>query len=280
MEDARKNETFLTVEEAAKRLGTTRLRVREAVARSLLKARRDNEGHLRIDLPEGGKLTAGDAIELEPEAIVTFLFDDIEELEAGIAARDAQIADLAALVDRQDAALARTDDVLTGLQNDKARLADMLDRAFLHLDAAAERETQLRGVSERTLDALERALQGAEAEATKTKRLQSLLDRAMALAEQGDGLREATDRSLALLESTLSAAEAAKDAQARRDGLLERSLAAAEDAQELARATAQELTAREDALEKSLVLSERAAALAQNQSGGPRKGFLRRLLGI
>ena len=151
MDDPRDSTTFLTVEEAAERLGTSRLRVREAVALSLLEARRDNEGRLRVDLPDGGTLTRGDLGELDAEAILAFLFDDIEDLDADLTERDARIDALLELVSRQDAALARADRTVEALQQDKARLAEMLDRALVHLEDSASREARLESLSDRAM---------------------------------------------------------------------------------------------------------------------------------
>ena len=281
MEESRQDKTFLTVAEAAERLGMSRLRVREAVAMSLIKSRRDNEGRLRIDLPDVKALTQGAATDLEPDAIIEFLFDDIEELETEIDAREAQITRLTALLKAQDDALERSDQVLTEAQNDKARLADLLDRAFLQLEAAGDREKALQRLSERGLETLEAAVQSAEAEAAKAARLHGLLDRAMALAEQGDTSLTVADRSLDLLDDALSQAEAAQFVHDKQDDLIQRSLTAAEVAHEQAVRKDRDLQDREAALEKTLAMSERAAALAEeNQQAKPRRGFLRRLLGF
>lgn len=280
MEDDRHEKSFLTVAEAAERLGTTRLRVREAVALSLLKARRDNEGRLRVDLPNDAALPKGKSADLEPEAVLEFLFDDIEELENEVAARDTQIATLTALLARQDEALERSDQILSDMQIEKARLAEMLDRAFSHLDNATNRETRLQDVSDRAMEALDQTVRAAEAEAQKSAKLQDMLERAISLAEQGDSAHSVADRSLNLLDGALANAEAAQDASRRSDAMLERSLQTAEEAQNRLSVTNEQLTQREAALEKTLELSERAAALAKSNTQKPRKGFLRWLLGI
>ncbi|MEM8801423.1 MAG: hypothetical protein AAGF55_02700 [Pseudomonadota bacterium] len=280
MEDDRHETSFLTVAEAAERLGTTRLRVREAVALSLLKARRDNEGRLRVDLPNDVALPKGKSTELDPEAVLEFLFDDIEELENEVVSRDARIATLTALLARQDEALERSDRILSELQIEKTRLAEMLDRAFSHLDNATNREARLQDVSDRAMETLDQTLRAAEAEAQKSAKLQDMLERAILLAEQGDSAHTVADRSLSLLEGALANAEAAQVASRRSDAMLERSLQAAEEAQNRLSVTNEQLTQREAELEKTLALSERAADLAQSNKQKRRKGFLRWLLGV
>ena len=79
---------FLTVDKAALILGQNRLRVREAIARGQLQARRDNEGRMRVDLtdlshvPKNGAEPA-----LAPDAMLGLLFDEIEELGDAITPR-------------------------------------------------------------------------------------------------------------------------------------------------------------------------------------------------
>ena len=147
MAEAPRNTAFLTVADAAERLGTSRLRVREAVARGLIEARRDNEGRLRVDLPDSLRLPQAGKAELAPDAVLSFLFDDIEELEAALADRDTRIAMLALLIERQDAALQAADAALTDAETQAAgagaardaaearatQLSDLLDRALAHL---------------------------------------------------------------------------------------------------------------------------------------------------
>ncbi|MEM8728447.1 MAG: hypothetical protein AAGF79_00905 [Pseudomonadota bacterium] len=280
MQEPPKSTTFLTVEEAAATLGTSRLRVREAVARGLLTSRRDNEGRLRVDVPLGQDLMPADGQELEADAILSFLFDDIEELESEIGARDAKIAQLMALLARQDEALDRSERGLDALETDKARLAEMLDRAFSHLDTLSAREARIENISERAMTALEAALARAEAGEAHGDRLATLLDRAVCLAEEGDGTKAVADRSLGLLEQAMAQAEAAQEAHRRNEALLERSLQAGEVARRDAQETGSRLASREQSLEKTLALTERAAALTEQIPPAPRKGFLRRLLGL
>ena len=42
--------SFLSLAEAAARLGVSRLKLREAIAKGVVPARRDNEGRWRVDL--------------------------------------------------------------------------------------------------------------------------------------------------------------------------------------------------------------------------------------
>ncbi len=280
MQDTRhSSDAFLTVEEAALRLGTSRLRVREAVARGMLSARRDNEGRLRVDLPERGHLPPAGAA-LEPDAVMGFLFDDIEEMEGAISDRDAQLARLSGLLARQDAALGqaeaaltRADAALAQAEAGKARLAGMLDRAFGHLEALAEREQRLAGVSDRSLAALEAALGQAEMKEQRVSQMAGILERAMHLAEQGQGTQDVAERAMTLLDDALARAEAARaaEAEARERG---------DAARQEAAALSDSLKSREVTLDRTLALSERATALAETGAPAARKGFWRRLLGL
>jgi len=149
--------SFWTVGGAAQRLGVSRLGVREAVARGALSARRDNEDRLRIDLPEEGPVLS-DGVDLDADKIIAFLFDDIEELEAALAARDTQNRRLADLVARQDKALSQSDRALTEAEAHTARLAETLEKALRHLEEGDRRQGALAALSDRSLSVLESAL--------------------------------------------------------------------------------------------------------------------------
>jgi len=199
--------TFLTVDEAAERLGLTRLRVREAVARGLLSARRDNEGRMRIDLPDGLRLAADADADLDPQAILTFLFDDIEELEVTLAAERAQTARLLKLVERQDAALQQTETTLDHQTGQLDQMSSLLDRALGHLEAANLKAAHLSGLTDRSLSALDAAVARAEMSQAQSEKLASLLDTAMRLAEDGQGVQPVADRAMALLGDALAKAK-------------------------------------------------------------------------
>lgn len=280
------NTAFLTVDEAAARLGTSRLRVREAVARGLLASRRDNEGRLRVDLPDSLRLPTDAVSDLAPDDIVTFLFDDIEELEVQLGERDAQITRLITLVEGQDAALGESDAKLTEaraalekVEAQNTKMSQMLDQALAHLEAGAaearDKTTKLTDVSDRALQALGAAVTRAETGEAQTQRMGGLLERAMTLAEDGQSSHAVTDKALGMLDAALLRAEAAQVSAAKAEAATERAREA------LARREAA-LADREKQLQASLDLSERAAALATSMGrpDRPRRGFLRRLLGI
>ncbi len=271
---------FLTVEEAAQKLGQSRLRVREAVARGLLKARRDNEGRLRVDLPEGSVPEGQGA--LDPDDVLGFLFDDIEELETTRQEQEARLTALTMLVEGQDAALERAGQALDKAEADRDRLSALLDRALAHLEAADE--TRMAGLTDRALTRLEAVGDQLGDSLSQTQRFDALLERAVAVAEDGrpsEAFQQATDRALALLESALGRAEAGDAVAERSTDMLDRALRAAEHVQSELSAQTERLNHQTETLETALTMSERAAALAEKASSQPEKrGFFRRLFGI
>lgn len=244
---------FLTVQQAADALGCSRIRVREAVARGLLVGRADNEGRLRIDLPEGLQAVPANGTPLEPDAVMSFLFDDIEDLEAALGERDTVIARLGSLAERQGQALDRADTALQEAEAQKARLSSALERALAHLEAAPG--------------------------PASTERLTALLDRSMALAERGSGAEAATERALAMLDSALAQAEAGQAAQDKSNQMLERALSTGEQMRTELNATKEQLRAQDARLETALSMSERAVALANTQKTPRRRGLLGWLFG-
>ena len=183
-------------------MGVSRLTVRDAVARGVLPGRRDNRGHLRVDLSGG----AADLIERlraagAPSAgAVDGLFDEIEELTDALAERDAR--------------LARAEGLL-------ARQAEAMDRALEALEARdgpPESAGVPAGLAERTLAALERAVARLEASEGRERRLLALLDRA-GLSGEGGPLARAVE-----------AAEAARARAAERGARLAETEAALERA--------------------------------------------------
>lgn len=271
---------FLTVEDAAQKLGQSRLRVREAVARGLLKARKDNEGRLRVDLPEGQLPEADGA--LDPDDVLGFLFDDIEELEATRQEQEARVIALTSLVEGQGAALDRAAHALDKAEADRDRLSALLDRALAHLETADQ--TQMAGLTDRALTRLETVGDQLGDSLSQTRRFDALLERAVAVAETGqqsEDFQKATDRALDLLESALGRAEAGDAVAARSTDMLDRALRAAEQVQTELSAQTERLNHQTETLETALTMSERAAALAEKASSHPQKrGFFRRLFGF
>ncbi|QBF32005.1 hypothetical protein CFI11_12345 [Thalassococcus sp. S3] len=278
---------FLTVDEAAEVLGQSRLRVREAVARGLLESRRDNEGRLRVDIPDAPRLIsevgAPAKADLAPDAVVSFLFDEVEELEATLSAKDVQIARLSGLVEGQGAALEQAEAALTASEGSAGRLAEVLDRALAHLEDDTIVIGRLQDVSGRALDHLEHVSAELDQSLAQTARFEELLARAVALAEtREDGrLGEAADRAFALLEDAVACAEAAQAAEAKGADMLGRALEAGERMQVEIKAREARIAEQQETIETTLSMSERAVAVAALAAKQPqKKGFLRRLLGI
>lgn len=279
---------FLTVQEAARALGQSRLRVREAVARGLLKARRDNEGRLRIDLTDDPQaaVTAGQSgvPELAPDAVVGFLFDEIEELETVLSDRDARIAVLSDLLERQAEMLDRADTALNAAEENQTRLSALLDRALSHLEADGDATERLAGVSDRALTRLESVGDELETSLGQSARFEELLSRAVEIAEgagEPGAMGTTAARAMSLLGDAVTRAEAGQAAADQTGAMLGRALAAGERMQrEIASRDAQ-ITHQQETIESALSMSERAVELAAKADTPlPRKGFWRRMLGL
>ncbi|RVT85389.1 hypothetical protein DXV76_06385 [Rhodobacteraceae bacterium CCMM004] len=227
---------FLTVGEAAARLGVSRLKLREAVARRLIPARRDNEGQLRVDLdaapPDladrlaGSEMSAGDLLDM--------LFDEVEELQAQVAEKDAERLALVGLIERQ---------------------ADALDRAAALMPGDT-------GGTERALALMETAGARLEASLGQTARYDDLLARAAALAERGAAAEAGAERAFALLDAAVAAAERAEGDRTRAAEMLGRALEGAERLEgELARRDAT-IAQQQSLIDRVMAMAERAAALA------------------
>lgn len=303
--DASTGNEFLTVAEAADRTGQSRLRVREAAARGLIRSRRDNEGRLRVDLP-GAELPRDAQGTLDPDAIIGFLFDELEDVQAGAAeaaARADRLADLVArqgmaldqaaeALDTSDAAqtrlaemLDRAFDLLEQSQSDGAEgpLSEMLDRAFVVMDASAAENARLAQVSERALGHLDALGDGLENSLAQNARYDALLARAVALAEANgaDTLAPATDRAFGLLEDALARAEAEHHLSDRTGRLLDRALQAGEQMQGRLGEQDRRIAAQDQTLDSALSMSERAVAVAAAAKSTPprKRGFLGWLFG-
>lgn len=162
-----RTDAWLSLEEAARRLGVSRLRLREAIAVGALAARRDNHGFWRVSL-EGGpdaKRSVG-AARVPPQQLIELLFDEIEELTALLAERSDDVARLGAVVDRQQVLLDRA-----------LRFAESADTADMraptgHHEALHERSHAL----------IDRALSQLAKRDAELVKVTGLLDRAMGTA--------------------------------------------------------------------------------------------------
>jgi len=284
---------FLTADDAARRLGVSRLRFREAVARGRVPCTRDNEGRMRFDLSGAAALEAveGDLRDrLEPAALVDLLFDELEELQAERGAQATEIAALRELLERQDTVLSQAVSALESVTEQAERLRS--DRA------------RLAEVAEAALDGAEVGADRLEAAMGQLIRYQALLERATGLAETRGApqVPEAANRALALLQTAVLSAETERAEKERTAGMLDRALRQSEveqDAGQHARmlldraltagetqaadaVVAQaEAAARAEETAAALALTEKAVHLATvAKSPVRRRGWLARLLGL
>lgn len=169
----------LTIGEAAARLGTSRLRVREALAAGLLTGYRNNQGQWLVDLetlPVTLGATGSEA--LAPERLIELLFDEVEELQNTLEERDRTIAQMTALLERQGAALDRA-----------MAIADRQDGGGDNAQIRALSET-----SERAMALLESALDRLGDNDAAVRKLTELVERGLITSEEFDRqLREQQD---------------------------------------------------------------------------------------
>jgi hypothetical protein len=159
----RTDETWLSLEEAAARVGVSRMRMREAIAAGLCKGRRDNRGLWRVALGENLAALKSriETARVAPGALVELLFDEIEENSLMLAERDATLDRMSALVERQQEILARA------LSLAEARAPAELDR--------------IAAVNERATALIETAFQKLSSRDNEVFNLTGLLDRAFAM---------------------------------------------------------------------------------------------------
>ena len=190
------NDDWLSLDQAAERLGINRMRVREAIAAGVIGAHRDNRGFWRVSLAAG----VGDVkermreIRMNPTALVELLFDEIEELNADLAERDSSLERLHALTARQQDMLARALALAEKPENpgdvkDHDRLADLNERSLRLLETAvgklADRDADIAKLTS-LLDRAFRNISGLESEVERhvevAERQKSLLDRLFEIA--------------------------------------------------------------------------------------------------
>ena len=193
------NHSFLPVAEASRVLGLNRLRVREAVARGLLPARRDNRGHLRIDVEAAPADLATKLGGGAPAGVIDGLFDEIDELSDLLAEREGEVRRTTDLATRQDEALGRAVALIegrvapaapTGSEDRLERALAMLDRSVGQLEAARSENARLTGLIDRALETTGRMeAELVERDAALRER-EAALERLLALAEREIGGRE------------------------------------------------------------------------------------------
>ena len=187
------NPGFLLLGEAALRLGVSRLKLREAIAKGVVAARRDNEGRWRVDMAAvpSGLAEAVALVPAAPEALMAALFDEIEELHGDLEAAQVVSERLVGLAGGQALVLERVMGALEAAAAERDRFADVAGRALAVADEAEGRAAALQATTERALGLLERtaaALDGAKAEAAARDTVIAghggQLDRLFELSEQ------------------------------------------------------------------------------------------------
>ncbi|MEP2732541.1 MAG: hypothetical protein ABJN03_20190 [Ascidiaceihabitans sp.] len=292
---------FLSVAEAADRLGMSRIKIRDAAARGLIPSQRDNENRLRLDISDVGKgdLSGG---KVDQAALMNLLFDEVEELSDDMHARLAEIDALRSIADRQADALDKAASQIEQDAADKARLSDLLERALAHLEGREGNDdnARLADVSGRALNALEATEDRLESSLSQNARFDALLERALEYAAAGKAageteakaMGETADRALAMLDDVIGGAEkshnatnralqmldvAIRDAEqsqqavARTGDMLDRALQAGERLEGEIAERDRKIETKTATVEKVLEMSERAVALAGSNDASPRK---------
>jgi excisionase family DNA binding protein len=190
------DEAWLSLDEAAERLGVSRLRLREAIAANAIAARRDNRGFWRVSLADGARAAISRVNErrADPQQLVELLFDEIEDLNAVMSERAANEGRMAALIERQQILLDRALSLAekpAELGVDAERLASLHDRSQRLIEEMLGKIEARDGEFSRLSGLMDRALTtvaGLDAEATRQKdvagKQQALLERVFQLAEQ------------------------------------------------------------------------------------------------
>jgi hypothetical protein len=189
------SDAWLSLDEAARRLGVSRIRLREAIAADTISARRDNRGFWRVSLPEGegAAMRRIGEVRADPSQLIGLLFDEIEDLNADLAERTADEARMAALIERQQALLDRALSLVerpaaTGL--DAERVAALQDRSQRVIEQTLgkieARDAELSRLT-RLMDRALTTVAGLDAEVTRQAEVaveqQALLARVLQLAE-------------------------------------------------------------------------------------------------
>jgi septal ring factor EnvC (AmiA/AmiB activator) len=192
------HDDWLSLDQAAERLGVNRIRVREAIAAGVIGARRDNRSFWRVSLAAdiGDVKERMREIRLNPEALVELLFDEIEELNADLTERDSSLERLHAVAARQQGMLARALALAEKSENpgdskDRDRLADLNERSLRLLETVvgklADRDADIAKLTS-LLDRAFKNISGLEGEVERhaevAERQKSLLDRLFEIAHK------------------------------------------------------------------------------------------------
>jgi hypothetical protein len=189
------SDAWLPLDEAALRLGVSRIRLREAIAADAVSARRDNRGFWRVSLTEGTGASIRRIRETpaDPSKLIELLFDEIEDLNALLDDRTASEALMAALIERQQILLDRALSLAekpAASGRDAERVAALQDRSQLLIKQTLGKIEARDAEVSRLTDLMDRALTtvaGLDAEVTRQAdvavKQQALLARLFQLAE-------------------------------------------------------------------------------------------------
>ncbi|MGI9350049.1 MAG: hypothetical protein ACR2O3_00685 [Rhizobiaceae bacterium] len=213
--DIKRELNFLTVEEAAEKLGISRIRARESVLHGLTPARRDNQGRLRIDLSQVSSLQA---IGLELEArgsideteILDLLFDELEELQETVDQKNSDIHHLSQFVERQAMAIRNTEKLLDRQEQQQLQILELLNRCLAQLEQGASRTEKFQRIAQQAIDLLERSEEELASRTYQRQELERLLSGSMAVSEIAVETSARTNKQLSKkLEAALDSADKA-----------------------------------------------------------------------
>jgi excisionase family DNA binding protein len=198
-------EGFLTLAEAAERLGISRIKLREGIAKGVIAARRDNEGHWRVDLAAlpGDLRRAVAGVTADPADLIGTLFDEIEELGADLARAQETTERLTALAGMQAEMLDRLTGLVEARTAERDRLGEIADQALAAAEEAGSRAAHLQATADRALGLLDRATGALDGVQGEIARLSAeAAEKDLRLAEHGSRL----ERLFALSEQALARA--------------------------------------------------------------------------
>jgi methyl-accepting chemotaxis protein len=205
------NDSFLPLAEAALRLGLSRLKLREGIAKGVIPARRDNQGHWRVDLSAlpGNLKAAINAAPALPADLMSALFDEIEELSADLDNANSLTERLATIAGTQADTLEKVTAALEARTHERDRMGDLAGRALAAADEAETRAARLQQTTDRAMALLDRAagaIEGVQADMARIKADAAQKDDMIA----GHGVQ--LDRLFTLSEQALEKAAEARRA--------------------------------------------------------------------
>jgi excisionase family DNA binding protein len=196
---------FLTLAEAADRLGLSRLKLREGIAKGVIAARRDNEGRWRVDLaalPSDLKQAVA-SVPADPAALMGALFDEIEELGSDLAQSQDMTARLTALAGTQADMIDRLTTLVESRTTERDRLSHIAGQALSAAEEAETRAAHLQSTADRALSLLDRAAGTLESVRDDMARIsREAADKDSIIADHGQRL----ERLFALSEQALDKA--------------------------------------------------------------------------